>query len=477
MKSIYINRKWVEAVSGKTRPIENPATGESFETVDYGGKDDAKAAVAAAAEAFDLWSRKPAYERAAYLRKLADMIREKADMLSEWLTREMGKTRPESLGEINAGADQFEWYAEEVKRSAGDVIPNRLENRRHMTIRHPVGPVAAISPWNFPILLSARKMAPALAAGCTVVVRPASQAPLTLIKLFEMIDEIPFPEGVVNLVVGNPGECSEVFISDDRIKKISFTGSLEVGKELYVACAARMKKISLELGGHSPFIILPDIEVDHAADNAVFAKYRNMGQVCISASRFFIHNSRKEAFEQKVVERVSRLKIGNGLDPTTDVGPLFEKKRVDDSLRLIADIMEKGGKVLIGGKQPEGEVYQNGYFFLPTVVTDIKDEMLILQEEPFAPIMPIIGYETVEEVIEMANNTPYGLAAYAMTNNLKWTCQMAEQLEAGIIGINDCSPAAAQCPFGGMKKSGLGREGWRQGLEGYYETKYVSIGI
>jgi succinate-semialdehyde dehydrogenase/glutarate-semialdehyde dehydrogenase len=291
------------------------------------------------------------------------------------------------------------------------------------------------------------------------------------------MDSIDFPKGVVNLVVGNPGECSDVFVSDDRIKKISFTGSLEVGQELYVACASRMKKISLELGGHSPFIILPDVSVDQAADNAVFAKYRNMGQVCISASRFFVHHSMKSEFEKKVVEKVSHLKIGNGLEPTTDVGPLFEKKRVDDSLRFISDIKKKGGKVLIGGKQPEGDEYSDGYFFEPTVVTGITDEMLILNEEPFVPIMPIIGYETIEEVIRMANDTPYGLAAYAMTNNLKWATEIAEKLEAGIIGINDCSPAAAQCPFGGMKKSGVGREGWKQGLESYYETKYISFGL
>lgn len=477
MNSIYINGAWTKPISGQTKAIENPATGEQVETVDYGGKEDALSAVKAASEAFESWSSKTVYERADYLRKLADAIRENSDDLSKTLTQEVGKTQPESLGEINAGADQYEWYAEEVKRSSGDVIPHRLENRRHMTIRHPVGPVAAISPWNFPILLSARKLAPALAAGCTVINRPASQAPLTMIKIFNIMDEIGFPKGVVNLVVGNPGECSEVFVADDRIKKISFTGSLEVGQQLYVACASRMKKISLELGGHSPFIILPDVPVDHAADNAVFAKYRNMGQVCISASRFYVHHSMKSAFEQKVVEKVSRLKIGNGLEPTTDVGPLFEKKRVDDSLRLISDIKEKGGKILVGGKQPAGDKYSKGYFFEPTVATDINGDMQILKEEPFVPIMPIIGYETIEEVIRMANDTPYGLAAYAMTNNLKWATEIAEKIEAGIIGINDCSPAAAQCPFGGMKKSGVGREGWKQGLEGYYETKYISFGL
>jgi succinate-semialdehyde dehydrogenase/glutarate-semialdehyde dehydrogenase len=476
-KSNYINGEWVSPESKKTLNIVNPATGEAFQEVDYGGEAEARSAVNAASDAFHLWSNKTVYERAGLLKSLSEQIRDQIDDLSETLTTEMGKTRPESKGEIMAAADQFEWYAEEAKRSAGDVIPNRLANRRHLTIRHPVGPVAAISPWNFPILLSSRKLAPALAAGCTVISRPASQAPLTVIKIFQLINGLGFPRGVANLVVGNPAACSDVFINDNRIKKISFTGSLEVGRELYVACASKMKKISLELGGHSPFIILPDVSLDEAADTVVFAKYRNMGQVCISASRFYVPAEKQVEFEAKVVERVSRLKIGNGLDASTDVGPLFEQRRVNESVRFIEDIKSKGGKILWGGKQPEGDQYRNGFFFEPTVASGITKEMLVLQEEPFSPILPIIGYDTLENAIQMANDTPYGLAAYVMTNNLTWATLMAEKLEAGIIGINDCSPAAAQCPFGGMKMSGIGREGWKQGLDGYFETKYISLGV
>ncbi|MFH1007262.1 MAG: NAD-dependent succinate-semialdehyde dehydrogenase [Candidatus Latescibacterota bacterium] len=476
-ESIYIDGKWAASASGRKRKVINPATGECLQEIGYGSGEEALAAVDAAACSFGAWSRKPVYERADLLRKLADAIRSKQDPLARTLTAEVGKTLPESKGEIGAAADQFEWYAEEVKRAAGEVIPNRLPNRRHLTIRHPVGPVAAISPWNFPILLASRKMAPALAAGCTVVNRPASQAPLTMMAVFELIDSIGFPNGVANLVVGDAAECSRVFIEDNRIKKISFTGSLAVGKELYTQCASRMKKISLELGGHSPFVILPDVSVEEAAEQVVFSKYRHMGQVCISPSRFLIPNSKKAAFERQVVQRVSQLKIGNGMDPDTDVGPLFERRRVDACIRFVADIEEKGGKVLYGGRQPEGEAFRSGFFFTPTVVTDVTSDMRIMQEEPFSPIMPILGYDTIDQAIEMANDTPYGLAAYVVTNNLKWTVQMAEALEAGIIGINDCSPASAQCPFGGMKGSGVGREGWHQGLEAYYETKYVSIGI
>jgi succinate-semialdehyde dehydrogenase / glutarate-semialdehyde dehydrogenase len=476
-KSIYINGSWIKPESGESRDIINPATGEIVTTVDYGGKSEAKSAVAAAHDAFPAWKALTVYQRALYLSAIAGIIRDNQEDLSKILTSEVGKTLPEARGEINGAADQYEWYAEEVKRAAGDVIPNRLSDKRHLTIRHPVGPVAAISPWNFPILLSARKIAPALAAGCTVINRPASQAPLTMIRVIELIQSLDLPKGVLNLVVGNPGECSDVFIGDSRIKKISFTGSLEVGRELYMACADRMKKISLELGGHSPFIFLPDVSVEDAAESAVFSKYRNMGQVCISASRFFIHNSKKKAFEEQVVERVSKLRVGNGLASDTDVGPLFEEKRVQDSLRFVEDILKKGGEILWGGKKMEGEAYDQGFFFQPTVATNISKEMLIMQEEPFSPIMPIIGYDSVEEAIEMANDTPFGLAAYVKTNNLKWTIECAEKLEAGIIGINDCSPAAAQCPFGGMKMSGTGREGWKQGLEAYFETKYISLGF
>ncbi len=477
MESQFINGKWVAPVNGATLKVTNPATGETVREIGYGGREDAEKAVVAAHGAFAEWSTKTAYERAVILLRVANLIRNNADSLARLLTQEIGKPLGEARGEIVAGADQFEWYSEESKRSAGDVIPNRLGNRRHLTIRHPVGPVAAISPWNFPILLSARKMAPALAAGCTVIARPASQASLTLLDVFKLFESAGFPAGAANYVVGNPGQCSQVFIEDPRIKKISFTGSLDVGRELYIECAKKMKKVSLELGGHSPFIIMPDIDPDEAADRAVFAKFRNMGQVCISASRFFVPNLMKEAFERKAVELASRLRIGNGLDADTDVGPLFLKKRVEETARFVEDIKSKGGRILFGGQPPEGKQYEAGNFFMPTIATDVTSDMLIMNEEPFCPILPIVGYNEIEDALKMANDTPYGLAGYVMTRRLDWAITAAERLEAGIIGVNDCSPAAAQCPFGGMKASGLGREGWRQGLESYYETKYISIGI
>lgn len=477
INSLYINGKWVGPKGGATLKVDNPATGETVEEIGYGGREDAIAAVDAAHAAFPEWRARTVYERAALLLRLANLIRENADHIAKILTQEVGKPVPEAKGEIGAGADQFEWYAEEVKRSAGDVIPNRLSDKRHMTIRHPVGPVAAIAPWNFPILLAARKIAPALAAGCTTITRPASQACLALLEVFKLADAAGFPPGVANFIVGAPGECSEVFLDDPRIKKISFTGSLDIGRELYIECAKRMKKVSLELGGHSPFIVMPDIEPAEAADRAVFAKFRNMGQVCISASRFFIPNKIKAAFEEEAVKLASALRIGNGLDPETNVGPLFLPKRVEETQRFVDDIKSKGGRILFGGSAPEGKQYAGGNFFMPTIATDITPDMLIMKEEPFCPVLPIIGYDDIDDALRMGNDTQYGLAAYVVTRRLDWAIKAAETIEAGIIGINDCSPAAAQCPFGGMKASGLGREGWRQGLDAYYETKYVSFGI
>ncbi len=477
MESLYIDGNWTAPDARATLKISNPATGETVREIGYGAEKDAVKAVEAAHRAFPAWSAKTVYERASLIHRISIMIRENDESLARILSQEIGKPLSEARGEIFAGADQFEWYAEEVKRSAGDVIPNRLSDKRHMTIRHPVGPVAAISPWNFPILLAARKIAPALAAGCTVISRPASQASLTLLEVFKLIDSIGFPPGVANFVAGNPNQCSDVFVNDPRIKKISFTGSLDVGGELYVECAKRMKKISLELGGHSPFVVMPDIDADEAAEKAVFAKFRNMGQVCISASRFFVPNSIKKQFEEKAAELASKLRVGNGLDPDTDVGPLFTRSRVKETLRFVEDIKSKGGRILCGGRQPEGEKYAGGNFFMPTVATDMSGDMLIMKEEPFCPILPIIGYDSIDEALSLANDTQYGLAAYVLTRRLDWAVTAAEIIEAGIIGINDCSPAAAQCPFGGMKSSGIGREGWSIGLEGYYETKYVSIGI
>jgi succinate-semialdehyde dehydrogenase/glutarate-semialdehyde dehydrogenase len=389
------------------------------------------------------------------------------------MTMEQGKPVVEARAEVMHSADTFEWFAEEGKRAYGQVIPNSVPGKRHITLKHPVGVVAAISPWNFPITLAIRKLAPALAVGCTVVSRPASQTPRSLIVIFECLIEAGLPAGVANLVIGPGQEMADEFMQNRICRKISFTGSTEVGKQLIRASADQVKRISMELGGHAPFIVFPDSDPEVSAKLAVAGKFRNNGQVCISPSRFFVHKDIQKKFTEAAVEFAKALKMGNGLDAGIEVGPMFEKKALSHTQGLIDDAKGKGGQVLTGGKK--SDKFEKGYFFEPTVISGLNPTCRILTEEPFAPVMPIIEFDKIDDVIAAANNTPYGLAAYVFTNDLSTSLKMAEGLEAGIIGINDPVPATPQCPFGGMKESGLGRELAQEGMESYLETKYVSI--
>jgi succinate-semialdehyde dehydrogenase/glutarate-semialdehyde dehydrogenase len=386
---------------------------------------------------------------------------------------EQGKPVVEAKAEVMHSADTFEWFAEEGKRAYGQVIPNSVPGKRHITLKHPVGVVGAISPWNFPITLAIRKLAPALAVGCTVVSRPASQTPRSLIVIFECLIEAGLPAGVANLVIGPGQEMADEFMQNRICRKISFTGSTEVGKQLIRASADQVKRISMELGGHAPFIVFPDSDPEVSAKLAVAGKFRNNGQVCISPSRFFVHKDIQKKFTEAAVEFAKALKMGNGLDAGIEVGPMFEKKALSHTQGLIDDAKGKGGQILTGGKK--SDKFEKGYFFEPTVISGLNPTCRILTEEPFAPVMPIIEFDKIEDVIASANNTPYGLAAYVFTNDLSTSLKMAEGLEAGIIGINDPVPATPQCPFGGMKESGLGRELAQEGMESYLETKYVSI--
>ncbi len=340
-----------------------------------------------------------------------------------------------------------------------------------------MGVCATIAPWNFPVLLQARKIAPALAAGCTVVARPASQTPLSTMELFRCLVDAGVPAGVVNLVTGPPDETTPVFMENPAVRKISFTGSTEVGKQLMRQAANQMKRLSLELGGHAPVIVFPDVDVEAAAKATTIGKFRNMGQVCISPTRIYVHEKIRRDFTDAAVEVSRSLKVGNPLDPETQVGPLFEERNVRKTMEFVQDATSKGARVLTGGRKPEGESYRRGYFYEPTVLTDIRPEMRLTCEETFGPIMPLMRFDTVEEALRAANDTNYGLAAYVLTNDLRIAIRMAEGLEYGIIGINDTVPATAQCPFGGMKESGVGREGAHEGLEAYLETKYISIGM
>jgi succinate-semialdehyde dehydrogenase/glutarate-semialdehyde dehydrogenase len=473
LQKMYIDGKWCAADSGRTLGVTNPANEEVVADVAYGGRPETKRAVEAAHRAMPAWMKLTPYDRAKVLKKTAELMRERADAIARTLTMEQGKPLAEAKAEVLHSADTFEWFAEEGKRAYGQVIPNSVAGKRHMTIKHPVGVVGAISPWNFPITLQARKIAPALAAGCTIVSRPASQTPLCLIKVFECLAEAGCPAGVANLVIGPAQEMADEFLENPVCRKISFTGSTEVGKQLMRAAADQVKRLSLELGGHAPFIVFPDADPEVGAKLAVMGKFRNNGQVCIAPSRFYVHKDVEKKFTEAAVEFAKNLKMGNGLDAGIEVGPMFEKKALQSTQDLVDDAKKCGAKLLTGGKRSDR--FDRGYFFEPTVLTNLPGNAKIMTEEPFAPVMPVLDFSKIDEVIAAANNTRYGLAAYVFTNDLTVAWKMAEGIEAGIIGINDPVPATPQCPFGGMKESGMGRELGHEGLEAYLETKYISF--
>jgi succinate-semialdehyde dehydrogenase/glutarate-semialdehyde dehydrogenase len=473
LKQMYIDGTWCKADSGRTLKVINPATEDVLAEIAYGGRAEVKRALEAAHRAMQTWMRSTAYDRAKVLKKTADLMRERADQIARTLTLEQGKPLAESKAEILHSADTFEWFAEEGKRAYGQVIPNHLPGKRHVSIKHPVGVVGAISPWNFPITLQSRKIAPALAAGCTVVAKPASQTPLSLVEVFQCMIEAGAPKGVVNLVLGPAQEIADELLENPICRKISFTGSTEVGKQLMRGCAEQVKRVSLELGGHAPFIVFPDADPEVGAKIAVTGKFRNNGQVCIAPSRFYVHKDVQKKFTEAAVEFAKGLKLGNGLDAGVEVGPMFEKRAMENTIALVEDAKRCGAKILTGGKRSER--FAKGYFFEPTVLTNLTHNVKMMTEEPFAPVMPLLDFGKLDDVIREANNTRYGLAAYVFTNDLTTAWKMAEGLEAGIIGINDPVPAAPQCPFGGMKESGLGRELAHEGLEAYLETKYVSF--
>ncbi len=472
---LYINQQWVDGEEGGQLDVINPATEQTIQAVGYGTGNDARRALEAAQRAMPGWKSLTAYDRAAKLKQIADLIVENADDLATTMTLEQGKPLAESRAETMATAATFEWFAEEGKRAYGRTIPASVANKRLFTVRHPVGVCAAVSPWNFPLLLQVRKIAPALAVGCTTVSRPASQTPLCLLRLFELMEQADLPPGVVNLVMGPPREIMQEFMTNSICRKISFTGSTEVGKQLMRQASDQVKLLSLELGGHAPVIIFPDVDVEAAAKASVIGKFRNNGQVCISPTRFYAQKSIRKDYLEACVEATKRLKLGNGLDEGVDIGPMFESRALDKTEGLVRDATQKGARCLLGGERSRR--FESGYFFEPTVLTDVQSDMALMSDEPFAPVMPILDFDSVDEAIARANDTNYGLAAYVLTNDLSDAFRMAEGLEFGIIGINDPVPAVPQAPFGGLKESGLGRENAIEGLDAYLETKSVSIAL
>ena len=472
---MFIDGRWSDAIGGKTLPVINPADESTLAEIAFGGRSETVSAIEAASRAFPSWRALSAYDRAKILKGTADLMRQRADSIARTLTQEQGKPLPEAKGEVLHAADTFEWFAEEGKRAYGRIIPPSNMAKRHQAIGHPIGVVGTITPWNFPAALPSRKIAPALAVGCTVVSRPADGTPLTLIQMFQCLADAGLPPGVANLVMGDAVEFADALFEHPAVRKISFTGSTAVGKELIRRSADQVKRLSLELGGHAPLIVFPDADVKQVAQAAVLGKFRNNGQVCIAPSRFYVHQDISKEFTEAAVELAKGLKMGNGLAEGTQVGPMFEARALDKTARLVEDAKSHGAKVLTGGARSTR--FDKGYFFEPTILREVDGRMKLMSEEPFAPVMPLLDFSKIDEVISAANATPYGLAAYVFTNDLTVATRMAEGLEAGIIGINDPVPATPQCPFGGMKESGLGRELGMEGLQAYLETKYVSIGL
>ncbi|PIC70744.1 succinate-semialdehyde dehydrogenase (NADP(+)) [Sporosarcina sp. P16b] len=451
--------------------VVNPSTGKTIGAVPKGGKAEAMQAVDAASAAFSDWAALSAYERSAYLMKWHALIEKHEQSVAEIMTTEQGKPLAEALGEMRYSNGYISWYAEEGKRIYGETIPATQSNKRLFVQKQPVGVIASITPWNFPAAMIARKVGPALAAGCTVVMKPASQTPLTAIRLIELAQEAGIPDGVLNIVTGSASEIAEAWQEDGRVRKLTFTGSTEIGKTLMKGAADTMKKISLELGGQAPAIIMADADLDKAVDGVMAAKFRNAGQTCVCANRIYVHSSIAEKFTKRIAEETDKLKVGDGKEEGVVIGPLIDQDAIDKVDEHVQDAKSKGATVVTGGEHIKGLFYQ------PTVLKDVTDDMLCMEEETFGPVLPIATFETQEEVIERANDTVFGLAAYVFTENITQGIQMCEALEYGIVGLNDGLPSAPQAPFGGFKQSGLGREGGHQGMDEYLEVKYISLGL
>ncbi|MDQ0189499.1 NAD-dependent succinate-semialdehyde dehydrogenase [Alicyclobacillus cycloheptanicus] len=470
----FIGGEWV---TSSREPIDvfNPASGEIVGHVQNGGKAEAELAIAAASEARHAWAAMTASERAGYLHRWAALIRAHQEEIAHLLTREQGKPLAESREEAEGAAMFIEWYAEEGKRAYGEMIPALARNKRIFVVPQPVGVAALITPWNYPATMVARKAAPALAAGCTIVLKPASQTPLTAVALIALAAEAGFPSGVVNLVTGKSSEIGAAFMRHPRVRKVSFTGSTEVGKLLIRQSADEVTRLSLELGGNAPFIVFPDADLDAAVAAAVGNKFENCGQMCNGINVMYVHEDVLEAFSAQVTERVSTLKVGFGWEAGVQLGPVIDHRAVEFIDALVREAVRDGAKVRIGGGALTKTPYQNGSFYAPTVLTDVTPEMRIAQEEVFGPVATIIGFKTEDEVLERANASEFGLAAYLFTRDVRRVFEVSERLEVGMVGVNSASLSVPQAPFGGIKQSGYGREGGHHGLEEFMEMKYISL--
>ncbi|HLR04079.1 MAG TPA: NAD-dependent succinate-semialdehyde dehydrogenase [Virgibacillus sp.] len=474
-KSIFINGEWREVESNNTETIYNPATLEAITDVANGGMQETRDAIDAAKSAFPAWSEMSGRKRSRILYKASELMHENAKQLGEILTTEQGKPLQEGIGEVKGAANFLLWYAEEASRAYGEWLPSSVSSKRMLVIPQPVGVVGAITPWNFPSSMITRKLGPALAAGCTAVLKPSPETPLSAIEIVKIFEKAGMPAGVVNLITGNAEDIGKEMLENKDVRMITFTGSTDVGKYLMREGSAQMKKVSLELGGHAPIIVFDDADLDKAATLSLASKFRNNGQTCICANRLYVHEAVAKEFANKLKEKVEQMKIGSGMEEGVDVGPLINEQASEKVQSHLDDAIKKGAQVMTGGHKWNGNM--KGYFYEPTVLKNITDDMLLMNEETFGPLLPIQTFTEDDVAIQKANDTNYGLAAYIFTESTSRTLRVSEKLEYGIVGVNDVFPSMPESPFGGIKQSGNGKEGGHHGMEEFMEQKFISIGI
>jgi succinate-semialdehyde dehydrogenase / glutarate-semialdehyde dehydrogenase len=471
----FIDGKWSPSTDGGTYEVINPSNEEILGHASKATSADVERALQSAKKGLEIWRKISPWERSAKIRKIADLIREKKDVIAKWISLEVGKPFTQAQTEAVGSAEIFEWNSEETKRIYGQIIESRFANTRMHVKYEPVGVVAALSPWNFPTILAARKISTALAAGCSVICKPDMVTPGSVMELVNIVNEAGIPPGVVNLLSGDPASIASQLISSDIIKKISITGSTRVGKLILKQAADKVQRVTMELSGHAPFIVHDDANIQKATDMAIAAKYRNTGQVCISPSRFYIHESKKKEFTKLFVEKTLKLKMGHGIEKDTDLGPITTKKRLGEIEELVEITKKEGAVILCGGKRPAN--FNKGYFYEATVFDNVKDDFKIMTTEPFGPLSPILSFKHFDEVIERANNHDAGLAAYVATSSMEKAQLTSDALETGLVAINTPVVATAEAPFGGIKQSGYGREGGSEAIKDYLNTKYTHLGI
>jgi succinate-semialdehyde dehydrogenase / glutarate-semialdehyde dehydrogenase len=476
--TLYIDGRWFPAETGATFPVFDPCDGHTLAQVSDASPDDVQATIAAAKQAFPAWAARTAKDRGAILHRAAGLLRERSEALALILSQENGKPLAQARGELGFTADFFEWFAEEGRRAYGSVVPSNKPGVRRMIIRQPIGVVAVISPWNLPAAIVARKVAPVLAAGCTCVLKPAEQTPLSAIEIVRILEEAGLPPGVLNLVTClDPAPVGEALLNSPDVARITFTGSVDVGRDIAREAAWHMKRFSLELGGHAPFIVFDDADLERAVEQLIASKFRNSGQTCLCANRIFVHRDVMEPFTHLLVQRAGALALGRGTDPGVSIGPMIDADGFTKVRDHVQDATKRGARCLLGGQSVTVPGCEAGLFFPPTVLVDLDEDSTVCHEETFGPVAALLPFDDEAEVLERANRSIYGLSGYAFTRDLARAFRVAEALECGIIGINEGLTPTAECPFGGVKHSGVGREGGWQGLDECLETKYITFGL